>query len=117
MERVSQIIAQARPNLTNEKKTQHDLASALRLAFGDDAVRREVRLSDRDIIDIMVWNIGIEVKLKVNRRELGRQIDRYAGHEEVEGLLVATRGGASLPDTIQGKPVGVVPLSPAWMLA
>lgn len=72
-------------------------------------VRREVRLTERDRIDFLVADIGIEVKVKGEREPL-RQLRRYASSAQVAGLLLVTTRAAELPFTLDGKPVAVVSL-------
>lgn len=72
-------------------------------------VRREVRLTARDRIDLLAGDVGIEVKVKGERTPL-RQLGRYAGHSDVGGLLLVTTRAASLPPELCGKPVAVVSL-------
>lgn len=72
-------------------------------------VVREVRLTERDRIDLMAGDVGIEVKVKGQRSPL-RQLGRYAEHPSVQGLLLVTTRAANLPSHLRGKPVSVVSL-------
>jgi hypothetical protein len=62
-------------------------------------VDREVRLSDRDRIDIMTdlprrngppVRLGIEVKVKGSADGVARQLFRYASHDRVDALILVT---------------------------
>lgn len=86
----------------------HDRLAAVLQAAGYP-VRREVRLSDRDRIDLLVGDVGIEVKVKGARTPL-RQLRRYAEHEAVAGLLLVTTRAAALPAELNGKPLQLVSL-------
>lgn len=100
--------------LTNEKVTQEAIAVALRDA--GFAFERERRLGDLGLIDFLVEGIGIEVKLRHSggsRRAIFRQCQRYAEHEDVRELIVATNMALGLPDL--GKPARVVSLGTAWL--
>lgn len=72
-------------------------------------VRREARLTPRDRVDLLVGDIAIEVKVKGKRVPL-EQLERYAEHDAVGGLLLVTTRAATLPPTIGGKPAAVVSL-------
>lgn len=72
----------------SEHELQGALAEALVQAGFD--VRREVRLSGRDRIDLVVDRVGIEVKVGGAPNEVVRQLARYAEHGEVSALLLVT---------------------------
>ncbi len=71
---------------------------------------REFRLSPRDRIDFMVGSVGVELKVDGSIAELIRQLDRYAKHDVVSGLvLVSTRRKhLYLPTELQGKRVTAI---------
>jgi hypothetical protein len=76
------------------------------------AARREVRLSPRNRIDLLVGRIGIEVKVGGIGRNVERQLARYAASDLIDGLvLVTNRARHQPPATIDGKPVELVWLS------
>jgi hypothetical protein len=73
-------------------------------------VAREVSLSARDRIDLLVGTVGIEVKIAGTADALCRQLTRYAHHDEIREL-VAVVGRANLtdlPEAVAGVPVTVV---------
>lgn len=72
--------------------------------------RREVELVKGDIIDFMVGPIGVEVKIKGQRRAIYRQCERYCEHACVGSLVLATNVAMGMPETINGKPVFVASL-------
>lgn len=105
-----------RADLTDEKRTQADLAAALGQAIADPPVEREVRLGKHDVIDIVVGDIGIEVKLKgASKRDIWRQLERYAAHDRIAGLVLASNLSMGLPQSVMGKPVWFVALGRAWL--
>jgi hypothetical protein len=110
---LARFLADFRFSLSDEKKTQQQIAEQLTLA--SVVHRREVRLSDGDIIDFMVSNTGIEVKLKGQKMEIYRQIERYCQHDEVTSLVLATNVAMGVPPSINGKPIYVVNLGRAWL--
>lgn len=102
-----------RITLTNEKEAQAELAQ--RFAEDGLSLLREFRLSSRDICDFFANGIAVEVKLKARKKSIFRQLERYASHEEVKGLLLVSATSMGLPATIAGKPVYMASLSTAWL--
>lgn len=75
-------------------------------------------LSASDRLDLFCAGIAIELKRAGSRREIFRQIERYAALPEVEGLLLVTSTAWPLrQDPVNGKPFIVYPLglSLSWM--
>lgn len=95
--------------LTNEKDTQ----AALEIVFKEAGypVRREVHLNEHDIVDFMIGNIAIELKLKGQRTAIYSQLERYTQHKEVEQIILLTSRCMALPSHINGKPALVGSLS------
>ena len=106
----------------NERRLQDEIEAKLRPETGSShsrSMRREHVLTERDRIDFLiqetVWptdarfGIGIEVKVDGTLSELVRQLQRYAQHDLVDGLLVvSTRARLhAVPTTLSGKPVAV----------
>lgn len=93
-------------NCSSEAELQSAIQTALEA--GGFAVSKEHRLSDRDRLDFFVeGRLAIEVKVGGSLTDLLRQLQRYASHDAVEGLLVVTTRSAltRVPPTLQGKPV------------
>jgi len=109
------VLRAARVDLTNEKRAQADLAAAL--AAAGHGCAREVRLAPGDIVDLMVDDaIAVEVKLnRARRAEIGRQLARYARHDRVAALVLATNRAVGLAASIEGKPSWEVSLGRAWL--
>jgi hypothetical protein len=113
-----EIIAASRCRLSNESQTQADIHAALcaRMPALASGVVRELRLSSRDRVDIWANGIVIEVKLGAARAmDIFRQMSRYAGHDAVEALILATNKAIALPPSINGKPAYVLSLGRAWL--
>jgi hypothetical protein len=107
------ILTSHRLPLSDEKQLQEAMAvvfSAANLTF-----QREVRLADGDIVDFMVGVTAVEVKIKGNRRDIYRQIERYCTHAAVAELVLATNVPMSLPAFINGKAVSVAHLGRGWL--
>ena len=74
------------------------------------AFEAEVRLTPADRIDFMVGKVGVEVKVGHSVSSVMRQLYRYAQRPEIDELLLVTTRAphASVPETINGKPVKFV---------
>lgn len=107
MTALSELIAGQRYVYASERELQDQLAEVLGAARLP--VLREVQLTERDRIDLLVGDVGIEVKVKGKRTPLA-QLTRYAGSRHVAGLLLVTTRAATLPASIGGKPAAVVSL-------
>ena len=80
-----------------------------RLQDFDVPYEREVRMGPNSRIDFMVvGGIGIEVKTRCPRRQIHRQLTRYAEHPDVTALILVTGTFTGLPETLNGKPVYMV---------
>lgn len=115
MRRIARLIGSARCALSTEKAAQADIEAVLRgagLPF-----EREARLGPGDIPDFIVGGaIVIEVKLRsTTRKNIGRQLERYAAYHQVKGLLLVSNIATRLPDTINGKPLLSASLGAAWV--
>ncbi len=110
---IASTLQRLRIPLSNEKAAQ----DAIERAFKDAGLpcEREVRLSPGDIVDFMVGTIAVEVKIYGQRREIFRQLTRYAQHERVKELLLVTNLAMGLPPEINGKPARRIDLGRAWL--
>lgn len=99
--------------LNDEKKTQVQLESIFQEA--GHPVTREHHLSEKDIPDFMIAGVAVEVKIKGQRMAIYRQLERYAAHDDVQGIVLVTSVCMSLPSTICGKPARVASLSRGWL--
>lgn len=114
IEKIIKIIKSAKLDLSDEKRTQIGLAEVFML----HQVRheRECRLSAGDIPDFMIDGIAIEVKLRgARKKDVFKQLERYAKHERVKSLVLVTNLSMGLPPEIEGKPVYFVSLGTAWL--
>lgn len=72
-------------------------------------VEREPRLSQHDCPDFVVGGrVVVEVKRKTPRNAVLRQLGRYAGHEQVQAIVLASTSSATLRNmrlTLHGVPV------------
>lgn len=111
------LVAQARVDLANEKASQADLNALLIAAYSAERVSREHRLGPGDIPDFLIdGRFIIEMKGMRHRADpVVRQLLRYARHDQVEGMVLATARAMVLPPQIGGKPLLVVNLGRAWL--
>jgi hypothetical protein len=108
------LLRSARLDLSNEKRAQADVEIVL--TGTGIAFEREVRLTDTEIVDFMVGSIAIEIKLRgARKKEVYRQLCRYAGHDRVESLLLASNMSMGLPTMIGGKEAYFVKMGEAWL--
>lgn len=108
------LIQNARIDLSTEKRAQADVEQVL--TQGGIDFGREVPLTPTDIIDFMVEDVGIELKLKgARKKEVYRQLCRYARHPRVGRLILASNLSMGLPAQIEGKDVYFVRLGEAWL--
>lgn len=81
-------------------------------------VEREVRLDAHDRIDFLTASgIGVEVKVDGSLSEVTRQLHRYAQHDRIRALVLATTKAKHIPvpRELSGKPVCVVHMTGgAW---
>ncbi len=110
---VFKYLSSSKFDLTDEKRTQEGIATILSAAGVQH--QREHRLSDSDIIDFYLDGIGIEVKLKGTKKNIYRQLRRYAIHPDIRALILLTNVSMGLPGEIEGKPVYFLKLGNAWL--
>ncbi len=99
--------------LDNEKHIQSQIEKFLISA--DIKHNREFVLSKGNIIDFMVGDIGIEVKLKCSKRHIFRQCTRYMEHDAIKSLLLVSATFMGLPEEINGKPIYILSLTKSWL--
>lgn len=106
--RVADHLGWYRFRFSREAELQVGIATALS-RLDTVLVRREFRLSDSDVIDFLVDDVGVEVKVDGSCPALLRQLHRYAQSDAIGSLVVATHLSrlAQMPATIGGKPVFV----------
>jgi hypothetical protein len=124
---ICRVLSGVRVSLSTEKETQRDLHGVLANAFDEDNVRREARLTPRDVPDFLVGDrcgrgvtispgVAVEVKIKgAGKAEVWRQLERYANHPLVTELVLVTSLAMGLPETCRGKPIYYVSLGKGWL--
>ena len=99
--------------LSDEKSLQASIAEQLNVARV--SYEREVQLAKGDIVDFMIGDVAVEVKIGGQRRAIFRQCMRYCEHDRVSHLILATNVALGLPGTMAGKPVSIASLGRAWL--
>ena len=111
---ISSIVQRGRFDLSDEKRTQTQLADALTAAGLPFA--REHALSEGDVVDFLVAGIlAVELKIKGSKKAIFRQLERYAGHDCVHAILLVSALAIPLPATIKGKPAATASLAFGWL--
>lgn len=115
-EHVVRLIQSHRFDLSTEKHLQANLETALRNA--GLPFEREKRLSQTDIPDFLINDcIVIECKLKGKNRKIDvfKQLSRYAAHQDVTAIVLASDMSIGLPHEIGGKPVYSASITRGWL--
>lgn len=107
------LLAGLRLPLSTEKRLQGAIADEFDRA--GVVYDRECRLSNSDIIDFRIGDIGIEVKIKGAKRSIYHQIERYAEHSDIKELILISNVAMGFPAEVKGKPVYIHNLSRAWL--
>lgn len=111
--RIATAISRARVNVSNEAAAHRAISAAL-TAAGINHLN-EARLTPTERIDILSGTVGVEIKVGHRRRDIWRQLERYAALPEIAALVLAT--GTAFPDVTEvgGKPLIVADLSKGWL--
>lgn len=118
MQRAVRAIESLKAPLDTEAAAQRAILSAL--ADLDPLAKAEDRLSPTSRIDFTCRidgvRIGVEVKIdKGSRRDIYRQIERYAALGQLDAIVLASNRAICLPPTICGIPVAVASLGRGWL--
>lgn len=82
------LLDEHRFSVARESDLQQGIALVLERA--GVAFEREVRLTAADRIDFLIGDVGIECKIDGSLGALIRQVERYALHERIGEIVVAT---------------------------
>ena len=112
-------IAAAIGSVTYSVNSETELQAAIFDVLTDAGLPavREVRLDARDRPDLMVGTVAVEVKTAGTWVAAVRQCQRYASHDAVDAVVLATTRTAHLaaPASIGGKPLRVVHIHGGWL--
>lgn len=115
--KIRNIIRSKRFIFNGEKHLQVTLNNVFLPVFPQ--TKREVYLGkmkdigdlDLGIIDFMIDDIGVEIKIKGSPLEIFRQIERYALHPSINHVVLITNVTMTLPETVNGKPAHIIYLN------
>lgn len=110
------LLQRCRFDLSTEKHLQAGVEEALKDAGFE--FEREKSLSARDVPDFLVaGGVVIECKMrnKSSKMEIFRQISRYAEHQDVTAIVLASNMAMGLPSELNGKPLYAASLSRGWL--
>jgi hypothetical protein len=110
---VIQEISFCRFSLENEKDLQEEIYKRI-MAIWPNAVR-EHALDRKNIVDIFLDGIAIEIKIHASAMSIYRQCERYCEFESVKCLILATNRSMGFPKEINGKPCYLLKLGNAWL--
>ena len=108
------LVRTAKIDLSSEKRAQADVEQVL--SGAGIIFEREAPLTSTDIVDFLVGGIALELKLRgARKKEVFRQLRRYARHPSVERLVLASNMSMGLPAQIEGKDAYFVKMGEAWL--
>lgn len=113
IESLIQLLSKKRLQLHNEKVLQGEIEELLkenRIEYS-----REHHLAKESIIDFLIADVGVEVKIAGNPRDIYRQVQRYLDFEEINAIIVVTSKSIRFPGAVKGKPVYIFNLNRAWL--
>jgi hypothetical protein len=101
LERVLNTLENYNYPIHDEKILQEEIA----IAFKAEGIPflKEVSLNELGVIDFMVEDIGIEIKIKGQKMSIYRQLERYAKSPLIKTIILANVKSMNLPSTISGK--------------
>ena len=109
-------LAQSLSGFRYTVNNEADLQAAIAEVLDAQAPVREKHLTRESRPDLIVGRLAVEVKVAGTHAQALRQCQRYAGHDDVDGvLLVSTRREhAASITTLAGKPFRTVILRGGW---
>ena len=110
MLQVHKLITQARFRWVTELDLQDGIEELLKREGVD--YRREANLGESGVIDFLVGDVGVEVKIKGRVPTVVSQLTRYASHESINSLILVTGRLqlSAIPNQIDGVDVSVCTL-------
>jgi hypothetical protein len=107
--------------LTNYKiphSSEIEMQSAIAKILASEGVQfvREKVLSKKDVVDFLVeGGVAIECKVKGRPLSIHRQLERYAGYDDVNGIILFSAVHMGVKSEINGKPAYMVQCGVAWL--
>jgi hypothetical protein len=105
------------PVMTDEYTLQSNIADLLRT--NGVSFIKEYRLGRGSRVDFLTSNgIAIEIKKgKPNKASVHNQLQRYAEHEEIQGIILVVETSLTVPGIVAGKPCRTLGLQKLWGIA
>lgn len=104
---IAGILQRARLRVSTEAVLQIDIEGVLKQH--EVPFVREKSLGPKERPDFICdGEIVIEAKARYSKRAIFRQLERYAMHENIGGIILVTNTAIGMPPRINGKPVYVV---------
>lgn len=95
---------------------QSKILEHLQIYFDEESIKREYHLDNENIIDFLLFDsIGVEVKIKGQKRAIYKQCERYCKFEKLKQLILVTNVSIGFPKEINGKDCYILNLSKAWL--
>lgn len=110
---IKTILGSYRFPLSNEKILQREIAEVL--TKNNIVFQKEASLQGSGIIDFLIGDIGIEIKIKGNALSIYKQLERYCEREEIKEIILVTNRTMGLPNKINGKPAHIISIGKAWI--
>ena len=107
------VLAARRFSLAREKDTQAEIATAFDLA--GLAYQREHDLGGRNIVDFLLNDVGLEIKIGGSKRAIYSQCERYCETKKLSALILCTNVAIGFPAAIAGVPCYVASLGKGWL--
>jgi hypothetical protein len=100
----------------DEKSVQKQIFDILAMNYYQfNHMSREFRLDSKNIIDILIEDIGVEIKIKGSPKSIYYQCERYCQFDQIKKLVLITNKVMRLPKEINGKPCYIYNLSKNWL--
>lgn len=108
------LLKSKRFSLQNEKQLQQEIEELFHFGLPLE-FKREFHLDNNNIIDFLVCQLGIEVKINAQRRAIYKQCERYCEFDQIKQLLLITNRSMGFPEQINGKDCFLFNLSKSWL--
>lgn len=114
VKKIFELLRTQRFIISNEKSVQAEMERVFK-ANGFNHIR-EYDLDEQSTIDFLMDDgIGIEVKIKGQKRAIYNQCLRYSKIPKIQQLILVTSVSTGMPNALNGKPIYILNLSKAWL--
>jgi hypothetical protein len=113
IEEIIKLLSRYKFPLSNEKELQANIFNTMLPTWKD--VVREYPLNNKNVVDLYLQGIAIEVKIHANAKSIYKQCVRYCEFDSVKQLILVTNRSMGFPKEINGKPCYVINIGKAWL--